>query len=169
MANSVSRAADICMRFSWPPTSSNPVDVPEVGIITHAAFSRDRLRFANVRAVDKRGTLKKYSLPFSDDYGPAYSPIILAQVPEAGSGEVIELRVVTTLTPGDDPSKPGEAKEKYFVNGQEIDEGTVRVDKDTTSEKQSYGIFVTNVGYETDQADIKGSFPIRYFNVLSPN
>ena len=29
--------------------------------------------------------------------------------------------------------------------------------------------FVTNVGYETDQADIKGSFPIRYFNVLSPN
>ena len=102
MADSVSRAADICMRFSWPPTSSNPVDVPEVGIITHAAFSRDRLRFANVRAVDKRGTLKKYSLPFSDDYGPAYSPIILAQVPEAGSG-------------------------------------------------------------------IKGSFPIRYFNVLSPN
>ena len=169
MADSVSRAADICMRFSWPPTSSNPVDVPEVGIITPAAFSRDRLRFANVRVVDKRGTLKKYSLPLSDDYGPAYSPIILAQVPEAGSGEVIELRVVTTLTPGDDPSKPGEAKDKYFVNGQEIDEGTVRVDKDTTSEKQSYGIFVTNVGYETDQADIKGSFPIRYFNVLSPN
>ena len=55
MADSVSRAADICMRFSWPPTSSNPVDVPEVGIITHAPFSRDRLRFANVRAVDKRG------------------------------------------------------------------------------------------------------------------
>jgi hypothetical protein len=29
--------------------------------------------------------------------------------------------------------------------------------------KQGYGIFVTN------QAYIKGSFPIRYFNVLSPN
>ena len=38
-----------------------------------------------------------------------------------------------------------------------------------TSDKQSYGIFVTNVDYETDHADIKGVFPIRYFNVLSPD
>ncbi len=33
----VSRSADICVRFSWPP-SSIPDDVPEVGIITHAFF-----------------------------------------------------------------------------------------------------------------------------------
>ena len=45
----------------------------------------------------------------------------------------------------------------------------MRVDEDITSDKQGFGIFVTNVAYETDRADIKGSFPIRYFNVLSPN
>jgi hypothetical protein len=169
VAQSVPRAADICVRFSWPPASSTPGDIPEVGIITHAIFRSDRLWSASVRAVDRSGALKRDSLPFSDEYGPAYSPIILARAPEAGTGEVIEFRVVTTLRPGDDASEPGDATEKYFVNGKETAESSIRIDEDPNSEKQSYGIFVGNVAFMTDQADIKGSFPIRYFNVLSPN
>lgn len=169
IAQSVPRAADVCVWFSWPPASSTPGDVPEVGIITHAIFRSDRLWSASVRAVDKSGALKRYSLPFSDEYGPAYSPTILAQAPEAGTGKVIEFRVVTTLRPGDDASKPGDATEKFFVNGKEITETNTPVYEDPNSEKQSYGIFVANLAFLTDQADIKGSFPIRYFNVLSPN
>jgi hypothetical protein len=113
-------------------------------------------------------------VPLSDDYGPAYDPVILGQVPEAATSEVIELRVVTTLKPSDDASKPGEATEKYFVNGKEILESKVPIYPDTNypgpnTEKQSYGTYVANVAFVTDQADIKGSFPIRYFDVLVPN
>lgn len=81
IADSVPREADICVRFSWPPTSSKPGDVPEVGIITHALLRSDRLSQASVRALDKSGALKRYSVPLSDEYGPAYDPIILGQVP----------------------------------------------------------------------------------------
>ena len=81
--------------------------------------------------------------------------------------------MVTTLVPRDDPSKFTYATEKYFINGKEISNESgeskfVAYDDDSKAPygmKQGYGIFVTNESY------IKGSFPfpIRYFNVLSPN
>jgi hypothetical protein len=90
--------------------------------------------------------------------------------PRGGNSEVIELRVAATLVPRDDASKFTYATEKYFINGREIKnesgESSVAAYDDSKvpyGTKQGYGIFVTNRAY------IKGSFPIRYFNVLSPN
>ena len=80
--------------------------------------------------------------------------------------------MVTTLVSRDDPSKFTYATKKYFINGREIKnesgESSVAAYDDSKvpyGMKQGYGIFVTNESY------IKGSFPfpIRYFNVLSPN
>jgi hypothetical protein len=90
-----------------------------------------------------------------------------------GLRQVQPLTMVTTLVPRDDPSKFTYATEKYFINGKEISNESgeskfVAYDDDSKAPygmKQGYGIFVTNESY------IKGSFPfpIRYFNVLSPN
>jgi hypothetical protein len=162
--DSVPRAADICLRFSWPPTSSDPKDVPRVGIITHATLNSDRIGDAEVRALDRNGTLQAFFLPPAEDYPPKE----IAQVSEAGTGEV-ELRVVTTLTSGDGASPLRYATEKYFINGKEIsptgDRSVAAYDdsKAPDGAKQGYGIFVGNRAY------LKGAFPIRYFNVLSPN
>ena len=166
IADSVSRAADICVRFSWPAASSTPGDVPEIGILTHAVLNSDRIWAAQVRALNKSGTLEKYDLPPAE----GYPPVTIAQSHEAGTSEVVELRVVTTLVPRDDASKFTYATEKYFINGREIKnesgESSVAAYDDSKvpyGMKQGYGIFVTNRAY------LKGSFPIRYFNVLSPN
>jgi hypothetical protein len=160
IVDSLLRAADICVRFSWPPASATPGDVPQVGIITHAFLnSDDRVTDAQVRAVKKSGTLENFFVPGVEDHYPR----TIAEVPEAGTGEVIELRIVTTRIPRDDAPKSRYLTEKYFINGKEIKESDGDNVGDYSGAKQAYGIFVTGRPFG------KRSFPIRYFNVLSPN